>query len=101
MILYKYFPPERLDVLEKLRIRFSPAISTNDAFELKPLTKGWASKEEGRKILASRLEEKFSHADTPEKMLQVAISNHPEGEANFRRTMSILGPAQWLRLMKE
>jgi hypothetical protein len=36
-MLYKYFPPERVDVLEKLKIRFSPLQSLNDPFEQTPL----------------------------------------------------------------
>lgn len=33
MILYKYFPPRRADVLEKQRIRFTPYHEQNDPFE--------------------------------------------------------------------
>ena len=100
-ILYKYLRPERIDVLEKLQIRFSPAISMNDAFELKPLTKGWASKEATEKLLAERLADFVGKADTPEKMLQMAISHHPEAETSFRNAMKILGPSGWFQLMKE
>ncbi len=101
MSLYKYLRPERVDVLEQLRIRFSPAISTNDAFELKPLTKGWASKEVAGKILVAKFRDFFQEADTPEKMLRIAIAKHPEAETNFRKTMEVLGPEQWFRLMKD
>ena len=101
MSLYKYLPPERVDVLEKLQIRFSPAISTNDAFELKPLTKGWASKESAKKFLMPRFKDFFGKADTAEKMLQIAITNHPEAETTFRATMQMLGPEKWLRMMKD
>jgi hypothetical protein len=34
--LFKYFPPERIDVLEKQRIAFTPPIRFNDPFELSP-----------------------------------------------------------------
>ena len=92
MALYKYLPAERVDVLAKLQIRFSPAISTNDAFELKPLTKGWSSKETAKSFLMARFKDFFGKADTPEKMLQIAIANHPEAEAKFRGAMKVLGP---------
>lgn len=101
MTLYKYLHPDRTDVIEKLQIRFSPAISMNDAFELKPLTKGWASKETAKKILVEKFNEFFEKADTPEKMLQIAIANHPEGESNFRNTMKAVGATEWFRMMKE
>lgn len=100
MTLYKYLPPERVDVLEKLQIRFSPALSVNDAFELRPVVKGWASEEAARKILVPKVASSFHAADTPEKMLQMAITDHPEAEARFRATMRIIGAEQWFRLMK-
>lgn len=36
-MLYKYLPCERVDVLENLKIRFSPLMSLNDPFECQPL----------------------------------------------------------------
>jgi Protein of unknown function (DUF2971) len=99
--LYKYLRPERTDVLEKLQIRFSPAVSMNDAFELRPLTKGWAAWEKATDLLKERFTDFFLKADSPEKMLQVAIANHPEAEPQFRRTMKIIGPEAWFRLMRE
>lgn len=36
-MLFKYLPVARIDVLEKLKIRFSPPISFNDPFECQPL----------------------------------------------------------------
>lgn len=36
-MLYKYLPYDRVDVLENLKIRFSPLISLNDPFECQPL----------------------------------------------------------------
>lgn len=38
-MLFKYLPPERIDVLQKLQIRFSPFESLNDPFESLPLFK--------------------------------------------------------------
>ena len=35
-MFYKYYPPQRLDVLENCRIRFSPPMDFNDPFELLP-----------------------------------------------------------------
>lgn len=101
VILYKYLRPERIDVLEELQIRFSPAISMNDAFELKPLTKGWASKEVTEMLLAERLSDFLNKADSPEKMLRMAVAHHPEAEASFRNTMKILGASKWFQLMKD
>jgi hypothetical protein len=36
MILYKYLPPARMDVLENLKIRYSQPGAFNDPFEVKP-----------------------------------------------------------------
>lgn len=99
--LYKYLKPERTDVLEQLQIRFSPAVSMNDAFELRPLTKGWAAWEEARDLLKARFTNFFAKADTPEKMLQVAVANHPEAEATFRQAMRIIGPEAWVHLVRQ
>ena len=35
-MLYKYLPSDRIDVLEKLKIRFSPLKSLNDPYEVLP-----------------------------------------------------------------
>jgi len=43
MRLYKYLHPNRIDVLRKLRIRFSSPNVLNDPFELKPVLTGLAS----------------------------------------------------------
>jgi hypothetical protein len=37
MSLYKYIPPERLDVLRNLRIRFTQPGAQIDPFEFRPL----------------------------------------------------------------
>lgn len=100
MRLYKYLPPARIDVLESLQIRFSPPVSTNDRFELKPVVKGWASREIAMAKIVPRFRDFFSKADTPEKMLQVSIENHPEAESVFRESMRRLGPEVWFQLMK-
>ena len=36
MILYKYFPAERIDILENLQIRFTQPNAMNDPFEARP-----------------------------------------------------------------
>jgi hypothetical protein len=73
----------------------------NEAFELRPLTKGWAAWEKANDLLKGSFTDFFLKADSPEKMLQVAIANHPEAEAQFRRTMEIIGPDAWFRRMRE
>lgn len=101
MSLFKYVHQDRIDVLERLTIRFTQASSQNDLFEFKPLTKGWKPQKEAMRDLAERLASRFTQADTPEKMLQMAIANHPEEEASFRRTMNLIGAEKWLSLMKK
>ena len=88
---FKYVHQDRVDVLMRFQIRFTQASSQNDLFEFKPLTKGWKPRKEAIRDLAERLASRFKQADTPEKMLQMAIANHPEAEASFRRTMNLMG----------
>lgn len=45
MRLYKYFHPDRVDVLERAQLRFSPPHAFNDPFDLKPNIQGFASRE--------------------------------------------------------
>lgn len=45
MRLYKYFHPDRVDVLERTQLRFSPPHVFNDPFDLKPNIQGLASRE--------------------------------------------------------
>lgn len=101
MSVFKYVHQDRTDVLEQFRIRFTQASSQNDIFEFKPLTKGWKPRKDAMRDLAERLASVFTRADTPEKMLQMAITNHPEAEASFRRTMQLIGGDKWLTLMKK
>jgi hypothetical protein len=49
VVLYKYFPPERISVLENMEIRFSRPSEFNDAFDtdyLVPISQGSAAKAE-------------------------------------------------------
>lgn len=101
MSLFKYVHQDRADILERLQIRFTQASSQNDLFEFKPLTKGWKPRNEVTRDLAERLASLFKEADTPEKMLQLAIANNPEAETSFRRTMTLIGDEKWLGLMKK
>ena len=53
-MLYKYLPPERIDVLSNLRIRFSQPRSLNDPFETAPLINF-----DGKAALVEFAEKKF------------------------------------------
>jgi hypothetical protein len=50
-ILYKYLPPERIDVLENMQLCFSPPSSFNDTFDTHYLV----PKSQGLKAIAGRL----------------------------------------------
>lgn len=45
MSIYKYVTPERIDVVERARIRFSQVDALNDPFELRPIFKQLATRE--------------------------------------------------------
>jgi hypothetical protein len=51
-LLYKYVVPERVDVLERLRIRFSPLLTTNDDFEVRRTF---------RQLVGPRMKGAFNH----------------------------------------
>jgi hypothetical protein len=55
MILYKYLPPERVDVLERRRIRFTQPGDFNDPFEFRPCIQAVATDER----LRAYVEENF------------------------------------------
>jgi len=44
--IYKYFPPERIDVLDNGLIRYTPPSAFNDPFDSRPGISAYASKEE-------------------------------------------------------
>jgi hypothetical protein len=62
MSLYKYVPPERLDVLRNLRIRFTQPGVQNDPFELRPFVDGFSSPAETAKALHEQLEQQLPAA---------------------------------------
>ncbi len=55
MRIYKYFPPERIDVVESARICFSSAKNLNDPFELKAPMQLYRSDEEMKATLLKSL----------------------------------------------
>lgn len=62
-MLYKYLPSERVDILEKLKIRFSPLPSLNDPFESLPLIETFKEKNELISSAFAELEEVWRNTD--------------------------------------
>jgi len=60
MSLYKYVPPDRLDVLRNLRTRFTQANAQNDPFEFRPLVTRWRRPEVSAQILSESFDRRFS-----------------------------------------
>lgn len=56
MLLYKYFPAERIDVLKNCRIRFTPPGGFNDPFEFRPVLQSLASDDEVQAIMDQEFE---------------------------------------------
>jgi len=54
--LYKYLPPERLDILENRLIRFSQPSALNDPFELKPVFGNLLPEDSVQEVLEPSLE---------------------------------------------
>jgi hypothetical protein len=59
MSLYKYVPPERLDILRSLRVRFTQPGAQNDPFELRPVVDRFRRSEVARQGLAKPLSEEW------------------------------------------
>jgi len=66
-MLYKYLPSKRVDVLENLKIRFSPLPSLNDPFEHLPLIEMGKAKEDLISEVIEGLDELWSNTDDIEK----------------------------------
>jgi len=62
MSLYKYVPPERLDVLRNLRIRFTQPGAQNDPFEFRPLVSRFRRPEVARQRLSEQWKKAFPDA---------------------------------------
>ena len=56
MELFKYLPPDRIDVLKSLRIRFTQPIAFNDPFESRPHIVYDISKEDMRDVMKIEME---------------------------------------------
>src|SRR5271157_4663926 len=59
MSLYKYLPPERLDVLRNLCIRFTQPGAQNDPFEFRPLINRFRRPEVARQAISKPLSEEW------------------------------------------
>lgn len=66
-MLYKYLPTDRIDVVENLRIRFTPLLSLNDPFEYLPLIDITAEKNSLSIEIISGLEELWEKTNVLEK----------------------------------
>jgi len=56
MVLYKYLPPARLDVIEKRTIRFTQPADFNDPFEFRPCIQSAASDAQVREYVEANFE---------------------------------------------
>jgi hypothetical protein len=66
-MLFKYLPSERVDVLENLKIRFSPLMSLNDPFECQPLVDMRNERDQFLEETLRDLDELWEKTDSNEK----------------------------------
>ncbi|MDW5287104.1 DUF2971 domain-containing protein [Alteromonas macleodii] len=66
-MLFKYLPAERIDVLENLKIRFSPLGSLNDPFEAQPLIDLGEEREQQINTISINLEALWERTPDDEK----------------------------------
>jgi hypothetical protein len=62
MSLYKYVPPERLDILRNLLIRFTQPNAQNDPFEFRPLVSRFWAPTVARQRLSEKWDRQFPEA---------------------------------------
>jgi len=79
--LYKYFGPERCEVLDNWLVRFTQAGALNDPFELKPHIASYGTSEELREVAERKWEE---HAKERYEELAAKYTN-PMPFSEFRR----------------
>ncbi len=60
--LYKYFPPERIDVLENFKVRFTPPLYFNDPFDCLPTFNGMKASSFNKNKLLGMFEDKIESA---------------------------------------
>jgi hypothetical protein len=93
MSLYKYVPPERLDVLRNLRIRFTQPGAQNDPFEFRPLVSRFRRPEVAHQQLSEQWNEKF-----PKVVSQLDPDTQVRLEKFMRRFPACVASVRELRL---
>lgn len=89
MSLYKYVPPERLDVLRNLCIRFTQPGAQNDPFEFRPLVSRFRRSEVARQKLSEQWDKQFPDAvgqlnSNTQIRLKEFMRKFPAGVASVR-----------------
>jgi hypothetical protein len=82
MSLYKYVPPERLDILKNLRVRFTQPGAQNDPFEFQPLVRRFRQPEKSGRALAAQYDQEFDRKLDP--TLKEFIRRFPACVASIR-----------------
>jgi len=91
-MLYKYMPYERVDVLENLKIRFSPLRSLNDPFEALPLIDASLQKAEVLSLLERDMEKVWSRAEPHERTVDNRIILEMRRNELLQNVNEILSP---------
>jgi hypothetical protein len=92
--IFKYVPPERIDVLENLTIRFTQPSALNDPFELKPMFKQMVSDEELDKVFDP------STASFKQEWLAAINRQYNEQPRSFKRRITLKQYHQMMRSAK-
>lgn len=100
MLLYKYLSPERIDVLENKKIRFTQPGDLNDPFEFEPYIYEMISEKNIRKIIKSKLYQDYiTHnawaKNMPYELFELLNYNQYKG-----LVYNILGVGEKLSLQK-
>jgi hypothetical protein len=89
-VLFKYLPIERIDVLENLRIRFSPLRSLNDPYESLPLIDVDDLVARTLQVHSAELDEIWKNIDESEKTPEKAARLEENREAMIKGVESSL-----------
>ncbi len=87
MMLYKYFPPERIDILHNLKIRLSQPAIYNDPFELSPLSYSMITEEQFNNIMPVLLQ---YHGGPEDEIIKISKITYADFIADHSYVLSLI-----------
>jgi len=90
MILYKYFPPERIDVLQNLKIRFSQPNTYNDPFEISPILTSEITKSQFEGFMPGLIQHRGGREEDIERLRNITFSDFQSDQTEILREIQLV-----------